>query len=218
MSDMTMDFVNENGTLNDLYYKGLERKRRAAEIERNRRVEHEVIMTSAWRARDFETAAVIPAALRAFLEPTGVNLDMLPMLDKFTRVCRIPEFAPFLINLVKEDGKWRLTNRSLKHHDIETYLVCGVVLDAEAEIVDYEDWNAVYCGPDLELALVAAKEEYSKFQEASHQLKLLIESRKQQKKELAYLPVDPPVPTDQQALEALNSLIEQAVEKKMKHI
>jgi hypothetical protein len=204
--------------ISDLLAKGQERLRLEAEAERKQDEESAALMAENYRNRDFETAEAVPESLRLYLVPTPPNLRYLPDTERYERLVDIPEFSPIHVRLVKYLDEWRIANHSLQAHQVKTYLVEAAYLDDVDGIVGYFSSNgAGYEGHDLELALVAAKTEYQQYLKFSAQLDEMNQRQEIKKKELEYVPADPPVPTDAQALEALKQLIDERIERKLTH-
>jgi hypothetical protein len=209
--------------ISDLLAKGQERLRLAAEAERKQDEESAALMAENYRNRDFETAEAVPEALRLYLVPTPPNLRYLPDTEHFERRVEIPEFSPILVRLVKYLNVWRVANHSLYAHQVKTYLVEKAFLDEVDGDVRYFGDPAenhpffAYEGHDLELALVAAKAEYQQYLKYSAQLDEMKQRQEIKKKELEYVPADPPIPTDQQALEALKQLVDERIDRKLNH-
>lgn len=211
--------LRQEMSVQDLLARGLEKERQAEEAVRKQEEEHDQLMIEAYRARDAETASAIPNEIASFLVPTQHSLRYLPDTIWYSRVIQIPEYAPIRINLIKYLDRWRLAYKAYSDgwqgggYQNNTYEVHKAVFDEnELEVCWLDDDRSLaYMGNDVELALVAAKREYHTYQAFQLKAEEIKVSRDVEAKEQTYEEVDPPVPNDQAAVEALFRMIDARV-------
>lgn len=179
---MVIDGVIVKGmTLDEMIQRGREKKARMAEEAQERerkleekRKEQQIKLETEIAWQDNEMRREIPEVLWRFLAP----MEKLAEEKNDTIVKRdvnLPE-GYIELKLVRSQGGWRLASRSHLAPMYQTYVVYPAwdgVVDSVSSMDPIlvskdravNDRGYVYAGPDLELALVAAQEEYQKYQQ-----------------------------------------------------